>query len=410
MARVNFQLRFHSSEMNALDVPLEIRRPDSSLVTRTVASDGVDLPAGSYYVSARLPGGQRLAQPFTIAADQTAPLDLTLQPDPEDESPHEWEGVSQFLQRRPTGRTSSASAPRPAGQTRSRGLTAPVAEVTPPLLRVFSGNAVAGTLTIEPAAHLMTLVNHDPGRVWHYRIAPSQRRLIAQFIQPGKAVYNMVLPVGPMQSALVAFSRTDDGAYHVEPHPEHSGADMMLGYCGQSVATAIDGTSRSASLNAEHLIDQKAGDPVAAAIGACAILRLGDLTRLHDWTANLYEWFPWLPDGAAIRGEHLARMGRHAEAARVLMMVPMRGLPIVADALFYAVERLKWYAHLDGSAAAGFDTPGAQRALSQLQPFASYVHRLRPLVSYSGIDPAKPDAAPVPAGFADPHAINPCVP
>jgi hypothetical protein len=38
------------------------------------------------------------------------------------------------------------------------------------------------------------------------------------------------------------------------------------------------------------------------------------------------------------------------------------------------------------------------------------VHRLRPLVSYSGLDPAKPDAAPVPVGFADPHAINPCVP
>lgn len=410
MGRVSFQLRFQSAEMNALDVPLEIRRPDSSLVMRTLASDGVDLPPGSYYVSVRLPGGQRLAQPFTIAADQKAPLDLTLQPDPEDESPHEWEGVSQFLQRRPTGRTSSASAPRPARQTRSRGLTAPVAAVTPPMLRVFSGNAVAGTLTIEPAARLMTLVNRDPGRVWHYKVAPSPHRLIAQFIQPGKAVYNMVLPVGPMHGALVAISRSDDGAYHVEPHPEHGGVDLMLGYYGQSVATAIDVTSRSASLSAEHLLNQKAGDPVAAAIGACAILRLGDVTRLHDWTANLYDWFPWLPDGAAIRGEHLARMGRHAEAARVLMRVPTRGLPIVADALFYAVERLKWYAHLDGSAAAGFDTTGVQRALAQLQPFASYLHRLRPLVSYSGLDPAKPDAAPAPPGFTDPNAINPCVP
>jgi hypothetical protein len=185
---------------------------------------------------------------------------------------------------------------------------------------------------------------------------------------------------------------------------------MMLGYCGQNVATAIDGASRSASLGAEQLLDHKAGDPVAAAIGACAILRLGDMTRLHDWTAHLYDWFPWLPDGAAIRGEHLARLGRHAEAARVLMMVPIRGLPIVADALFYAVERLKWYAHLDGSAAAGFDTHGAQLALSQLQRFASYVHRLRPLVSYSGLDPGMPDAAPAPAGFADPNGFNPCVP
>jgi hypothetical protein len=406
MGRVNFQLRFHSSEMNALDVPLEIRRPDSSLVQRTLASDGVDLPAGSYYVSARLPGGQRLAQPFTIPAAQTAPLDLTLQPDPEDESPHEWESVSQFLQRRPT-----AAAPPKAAQAdpaAMKSTAAPLPAVALPMLRVFSGNAVAGTLKVEPAAQFMTLENHDPGRVWHYRVAPSQHRLIAQFIQPGKVVYNIVLPVGPMQSALVAFSRTTDGAYHVEPHPEHAVADMVLGYCGQSVATAMDGTSRSASLKAESLVDQKAGDPVAAAIGACAILRLGDLTRLHDWTANLCDWFPWLPDGAAIRGEHLARLGRHAEAARVLMMVPMRGLPIVADALFYAVERLKWYAHLDGSAAAGFDTQGAQLALSHLQPFASYVHRLRPLVSYSGLDPAKPDATPAPADFADLNAFNPC--
>lgn len=408
MARVNFQLRFHSSEMNALDVPLEIRRPDSSLVMRIVSSEGADLPAGSYYVSARLPGGQRLAQPFTIAAAQTAPLDLQLQPDPEDESPHEWEGVSQFLQRRPTRTATSTS--KAAGTAGLKNPPAPSPGVAPPMLRVFSGNAVAGTLKIERAAQLMTLVNHDPGRVWHYKVAPSPNRLIAQFLEAGKPVHNIVLPVGPMQSALLAFSRSDDGAYHVEPHPEHGGADMLLGYCGQSLATAIDGTSRSASLSAERLLNQKAGDPVAAAIGACAILRLGDLTRLHDWTTNLYDWFPWLPDGAAIRGEHLARLGRHAEAARVLMLVPMRGLPIIADALFYAVERLKWYAHLDGSAAVGFDTQGAQRALSQLQPFASYAHRVRPLVSYSGLDPAKPDAALTPAGFADPNAFNPCVP
>src|SRR5258708_35293029 len=98
--------------MNALDVPLEIRRPDSSLVKRTLASDGADLPAGAYYVSARLPGGQRLAQPFTITESPRAPLEPQIQPDPDDESPHKWESVLQFLQQRPTA--AAPAEPQPA--------------------------------------------------------------------------------------------------------------------------------------------------------------------------------------------------------------------------------------------------------------------------------------------------------
>ena len=86
-------------------------------------------------------------------------------------------------------------------------------------------------------------------------------------------------------------------------------------------------------------------DPIAAAIGAYAILRLGSIEQLHDWTTNLRYLYPWLPDGSAISGEHLARLGRFEEACDAFSEVPVRGLPIFADGLFYTIERMKLYAN-----------------------------------------------------------------
>src|SRR5262249_11698113 len=105
----------------------------------------------------------------------------------------------------------------------------------------------------------------------------------------------------------------------------------------------------------ERALQEKNSDPVAAAIGAYALLRLGELDRLHDWTANLFDWFPWLADAAAIRGEHLARLGRHEEALDALRTMRGRGLPLFGRGLGYALARLQTYAALSP------DTLGAAR-------------------------------------------------
>src|SRR2546423_15128052 len=98
--------------------------------------------------------------------------------------------------------------------------------------------------------------------------------------------------------------------------------------------------STSPELDAEELLEDKQQDPIAAAVGGYALLRFSALERLHDWTANLHSWFEWLPDGAAIRGEHLARMGQHDEALDAFLTLPSRGLPLFSDGLAYAVNRL----------------------------------------------------------------------
>jgi hypothetical protein len=91
------------------------------------------------------------------------------------------------------------------------------------------------------------------------------------------------------------------------------------------------------------LLQGKMNDPIAAAVGAYALLRFADLTRLHDWTKNLCDWFPWLPDSAAIRAEHLARSGDHAAAIEIFLSLRERGVPMFTDGLSYALDRLRLY-------------------------------------------------------------------
>ena len=95
MALVTFVLGFKTGELRSLDLPIEVRKHDSTIVARTLASQPVDVRPGHYYATARLPGGQRLLQPFEMGDE---PQTVTLVPDTEDESAHEWEETSHYLQ------------------------------------------------------------------------------------------------------------------------------------------------------------------------------------------------------------------------------------------------------------------------------------------------------------------------
>src|SRR4051812_17900919 len=95
MAVVSFQLGFHSNELNAADLPVEIRRREGgSLVTRAVSSGSVSVPNGSYYAAADLPAGQRILAPFEIMGEQ--PQQVRLDVSEDERSPHESEELSLY--------------------------------------------------------------------------------------------------------------------------------------------------------------------------------------------------------------------------------------------------------------------------------------------------------------------------
>ena len=103
-------------------------------------------------------------------------------------------------------------------------------------------------------------------------------------------------------------------------------------------------------------------------------------------------WFPWLPDGLAIRAEHQARRGRHREALDHLLALPERGLPLYSDGLVYATNRLRLYQNQFAKS----ELEEAQRSkvedlLARLQNYASYTNFKKPITTFTGLDPSHPD-------------------
>jgi hypothetical protein len=392
MPTLTITLGFKTQELRALDLPVEIRKPNSALVARTSAAGAVTLRPGSYYASAELPGGQQLLHAFEIA-DQD--LTIVLSPEPEDESRNEWQEVTHYLQAPAQPRRESPS--RDLQGRIVRGLeSAPGPAMVQARFRLFAGNPLTGSIGVKPRMADVTVHAFEQGRAVQFRVSVGQDPLIVQLIEPGAAVRNMVVAAAPFTTSLIAFSRRPDATCTMDVHLDHGTADMLLRYGASSSTSAAAQTSRSTLLDAERLLMEKGQDPIAAAVGGAAILRFGELKWLHDWTANLYRRFTWLPDGAAIHGEHLARRGKHVEAAACFVDVPERGLPLLSDALFYTVERLKWYAGIKPEEAPDIDQARVNDALEQLLPWATLAHRQRPITSYPGLDPRTPSSDPAP--------------
>ncbi len=398
--------------MNALDLPIEVRKPSSALVARTRSSQAVDLPPGVYYVTTRLPAGQQITRSVDLTGGSRQ---LRLEPDPEDAGDHEWDEQRHFL-----------DPARPAAMARGRAEWAAPEEAAPApgtldaapppagagaesalvegrgALRVFSGNLLLGPGTLEAATVVLRLQQFEAGRVVYLGVQASSP-VVVQLLEVGSAALNQVVPPGARLA--VSHRPTPEikagSLFKLEAFTRNPIANLQLRYCRQGAYRRAGSAAES-----ERLLYEKIDDPVAAAIGAYSLFRIGALERLHDWTANLDAMFPWLPDGAAIRGEHLARLGRHVEALAAFARLPERGLPVVADGLFYAVERMKLYSRLSPERSEGVGVEQARAVLAKLERFAGVVHQQRPLTSFPGVDPARPDARLLRAGEAFPGMLQ----
>jgi hypothetical protein len=209
-------------------------------------------------------------------------------------------------------------------------------------------------------------------------------------VQPGFPKRIIMLPVSQMEGCEIIVTDRQEGGVSIDVRLQHQGADALMRYMmrGQFENAII----ASAAVDAESLLQDKQKSPIGAAVGAYALLRLGELDRLHDWTGNLSDWFVDLPDGAVIRAEHLARRGAHDDALRTLLKVRERGVPIATPGLTYAINRLRQYIAV-GPRGGDFDSQNrAIELLAFLDRFATIVDYRKPLLTY---DPAElEDASP----------------
>ena len=87
--------------------------------------------------------------------------------------------------------------------------------------------------------------------------------------------------------------------------PEMRWSSRSRAFWERGISVSARSVGSDWAANAEGLLRDKLRDPMAATLAGYLLLRAGEFSRLHDWTANLANWFGWLPDGPVIRAWHL---------------------------------------------------------------------------------------------------------
>ena len=331
MTELKFKPDFKSSELQDLDVPVEVFTKDMKTVARTTSSQPVKVDEGeAYYAVARLPSGHELIG-YVEAEGESATV--ALEAEPGDESPEESMEQTHFLTQPEQTGTSPESADSELETLGPEG--PPVGQVT---LRRITGNPYRGELEIEDETDL----EPTEGGTTYGAAGPGVA--LVQILQEGFAPITISTPaaVGPSTTTLT-WVRQPAGNWSFDVHLGNSVANLLVHYRAHGFARQAAETLESPNLNAEELLRGKMADPIGAAVGAYALLRFADLDRLHDWTANLYERFPDFADAAAIRGEHLARHGEHEQALEIFLTLEERGLPAFLDGFSYTLDRLRLY-------------------------------------------------------------------
>jgi hypothetical protein len=310
-----------------------------ALVKTAQLDEELVVPSGAYLLSSTLPSGERAVAVADVAPGGREEVSLA--------------APSALL---PTEQAVLAR-PEPIGQSalatpfylRCLGISVRGVEVvgwtTKPVPSTSEGASVE--LLVEPAGY--------DGVVF------------VQVAAEGEVPLNVAVPANGMtssQSCRVTVSAKPLSA--VVSLPADAASDTVARYLHSGNLR----DAASVAADAEKLLLGKMANPIGAALGGYALLRLNELTRLHEWPQNLANKFPWLPDGPIIAGEAAALKARHGDAAGYFCEAARRGLPIFADGFSMLLSRLRGYTRAEAP-------PGVEQDLAK--EMLEHAERLLPL-------------------------------
>jgi hypothetical protein len=374
MTVLDFTTEFKSSQLQQLDIPVEVRSANLALAGRTTSSQNLTVEPGAYYVTALLPSGHELSG-FVKAQGESTTVELALEPG--EELPAEAMESLHFLT------SQAASVPLKQENKLERLGAAAERQVS---LRWINGNLFSSELEVRDSDPF-TPNEREPLPLSREQEGP----MLVQLHQPGFAPLTIAAPIWLGQQTMLAFARQPDGHWTFDVQLANSGANLLLHYRARGYAKQAAQSLTSPQF-AEALFQGKLDDPIAAAVGAYALLRFAELERLHDWTENLYDWFPLFPDGAAILGEHLARKGEHEQALEAFVALAERGLPLFTDGFSFALDRLRLYLETETMRLRPLERQKAEGVVELLKQLAPLVDVGQPILTMSG-DPLETAAS-----------------
>lgn len=384
---LDFEIRFRRpNAIGSVAVPVEVRKPDLTVVKTGLSTDKMVLEAGEYLVISRMPAGQEMVNHVNVK-ENVSNL-VILRPEENEESPHESEAAQHYFV---SDRQKTIQAPKKKGGTRTNLIFGAsqhkTARPAPVKLRSYAGN-----LFEDDTRELNTDWNysdHERGFLG-FNVDGTNEPKIVQLLQKNCPPINMVLPISNEHPCKVLVTNVADGRYTLDAHLQNAEADMMLRYSTRGFIRATEALGEE--LTAEKLLQGKFSDPIAAAVGAYALLRFNKIDLLHDWTENLHNSFTWLPDGSVLLGEHLARLGRHKEALDAFLETRQRGIPVFSDGLSYLIDRLNTYLNIGNDDFISRDQKNiATGMMTLLQRISAFTDFREPFTTYTGLNILEPD-------------------
>jgi hypothetical protein len=311
----------------APDMPpasVEVVAPDFSTVDRVSLSAGdnkeVDVPSEGSFLRVHLASGE------SVTLKDPGNLNRTI-------------GLSDILSsRRP--RASLSTAPRDRRSSRrdvQRRAAVPVAE---PFVKAVGAGVFAADLE---GGLKVTLVDDDDhpqdGEVCEEdtTVVLSPARIDGRYLltmQANDVRVRLRLP-GSTREITVRSNELEDGqrVATVRVSTSNAHADTLAGYLHRGDLYSASSMAGWAE-KAEDLLEQKMADPFAAVVGAYLLLRTRNIDLLHDWTRNLMESFPRIPDAVVIRAWHLIyRRGAETEIRALFERALDGSLPIFTEGL-----------------------------------------------------------------------------
>jgi hypothetical protein len=334
------------------------------LVKTALRDEEVSVPAGKYLLSSMMPTGERSLAVADVSGGEHEEVTLEQPPAPG-----------------PGGAGPATSA------LESLGPPAPAAAPAPALEEWFLRYACLGPQGLEDA-RVQTQVEKigtDGTVELTLRVAGVPGVVFLQVAAVGQVPQNVALPVNGItasDSCRLAVGTAGQLTLSVSL-PDNPLVDAVARY----IQTGALRQAARLATQAERLLEEKMADPYGAALGGYALLRLHELDRLHDWSTNLANWFPWLADGAIVAGEKAALEGDQVTAASWMGEAARRGLPAFVDGFSMLASRLREY----GTPKA--PPPGVSMTLAK--ELAEHADRLLPLttkVDFSRITLAFPAA------------------
>jgi hypothetical protein len=320
-----------------VEIPIDVvnDRFETTWQGTTPLTGGITIPVtqpGVYLVRATLPSGEVMSSTVRAAQDQTVMAMLR----PPKRSPNEGLAWAYYMQRVP------AQSGWHEENIRRRGPAFDdLAFATPSLpttelwlcerdnrwRRAHTADATTSPVGINPG-DVTALVATDvvrqgvSGTVWGAVEWEGDRKLVA-------------IPVANQQSIRVFVVRDDHDVekFRVLIGGSHPEAEAILGFLTSGDFEAARRVGEKWFDKAEQLLRDRTFDPIAATLAGYFLLRAGGVSRLHDWTSNLANWFDWLPDGAVICGWHMALTNRWSDAEHWLTEAVHRGIPLYTQGL-----------------------------------------------------------------------------